>query len=62
MLLNLNEWNSVIIPDKRFPSIEFSSSFASIVIDIEKNKGNKKIFRDAWDLSKNYTFYTVTVT
>lgn len=51
MLLNLNEWSSVMIPDKRFPSIEFSSSFAAIVIDIEKNKGNKKIFRDAWDLS-----------
>lgn len=46
-----------MIPDKRFPSIEFSSSFAAIVIDIEKNKGNKKIFRDAWDLSNFLEIY-----
>lgn len=45
-----------MIPDKRFPSIEFSSSFAAIVLDIEKNKGNKKVFRDTWDLSKDSYF------
>lgn len=49
MLLNLNEWNALQIPDKRFPSIELCSAFANAALETENFK-NKKICRDAWDL------------
>lgn len=51
MLLNLGEWTSVILPDKRSPGLELFSAFASAVVDIEKFKGTKsKINKEAWDL------------
>jgi integrator complex subunit 8 len=50
MLLNLNEWNSVVFNDKRFASLELCSAFAVTIIDIDKFKGIKKLNREAWDL------------
>lgn len=51
MLLNLGEWSSVILPEKRFSGLELFSAFANAVVDIDKSKGTKgKINKDAWDL------------
>ncbi|XP_073844626.1 integrator complex subunit 8 [Musca autumnalis] len=50
MLLNLNDWNAVIMLDKRLPQLELAISFANTFLDMEKMKGPKKICRDAWDL------------
>ena len=49
MLLNLNEINSLMQPDKRFPSFELYSAFANAIFESENFK-TKKICRDAWDL------------
>lgn len=49
-LLNFNECQSVVIPDKRFAVLELFSVFASLMIDMEKFKGTKKMNREAWDL------------
>lgn len=48
MLLNLNEWGSLMQPDKRFPSLELCAVFASAVVESENFK-TKKLGRDAWD-------------
>uniref|UniRef100_A0A1A9ZGI3 INTS8 TPR repeats domain-containing protein n=1 Tax=Glossina pallidipes TaxID=7398 RepID=A0A1A9ZGI3_GLOPL len=50
MLLNLNEWNSLMFLDKRLPQLELPITFAATFLDMEKMKGSKKICRDAWDL------------
>ncbi|XP_075164917.1 integrator complex subunit 8 [Haematobia irritans] len=50
MLLNLNDWNAVIMLDKRLPQLELVIAFAATFVDMEKMKGPKKICRDVWDL------------
>lgn len=50
ILLNLNDWSSLLTPDKRYPALELSASVAQAYLDIEKFKGTKKNSRDAWDL------------
>uniref|UniRef100_A0A1A9WIS6 INTS8 TPR repeats domain-containing protein n=1 Tax=Glossina brevipalpis TaxID=37001 RepID=A0A1A9WIS6_9MUSC len=50
MLLNLNEWSSLMFLDKRLPQLELPITFAATFLDMEKMKGSKKICRDAWDL------------
>lgn len=53
MLLNLNEWPSVVFPETakhRFPSMELITAFASVGLDKEKFKGVSKKCRDCWDL------------
>ncbi|XP_059608523.1 integrator complex subunit 8 [Phlebotomus argentipes] len=49
MLLNLSDWASLILPDKRSPILEVSSALAGAALDIEKGKPSK-ICREAWDL------------
>lgn len=50
MLLNLCEWQSVIMSERRIPSLDLCSAFATAIIDIDKLKGQKKINKEAWDL------------
>lgn len=50
ILLNLNDWNSLLNPDKRYPALELSAAIAQAYLDIEKFKGTKKTNREAWDL------------
>ncbi|KAM7342295.1 integrator complex subunit 8 [Cochliomyia hominivorax] len=50
MLLNLNDWNAIVVLDKRLPQLELPIAFAATFLDMEKMKGPKKICRDAWDL------------
>ncbi|XP_055692605.1 integrator complex subunit 8 [Lutzomyia longipalpis] len=49
MLLNLSEWQSLILPDKRSPILELSSALATAAMDIEKGKPSR-VCREAWDL------------
>ncbi|KAL1380727.1 hypothetical protein pipiens_013974 [Culex pipiens pipiens] len=50
ILLNLNDWNSLLNPDKRYPTLELCAAIAQAYLDIEKFKGTKKTSREAWDL------------
>lgn len=50
MLLNLSDWNTIMLLDKRLPQLELPIAFAATFLDMEKMKGPKKICRDAWDL------------
>lgn len=53
-LLNLGEWEALtsVAGDKRLVLCELSASLAQACADICKFKGNKKVSRAAWDLSK----------
>lgn len=53
-LLNLGEWEALVTlaPDKRLILCDLSATLAQACQDIAKFKGNKKISRAAWDLSK----------
>lgn len=48
MLLNLNEWNALVMLDKRFPSLELCSIFVNAIIESENYK-SKKTFQVALD-------------
>lgn len=48
MLLNLNEWTSLLTLDKRFPTMDLCAAFAAAVTESENFKA-KKVCRDAWD-------------
>ncbi|XP_058460613.1 integrator complex subunit 8 [Malaya genurostris] len=49
ILLNLNDWNSLLSPDKRYPALELCCVITQAYFDIEKFKGTKKTSREAWD-------------
>ncbi|GAB0099054.1 Integrator complex subunit 8 [Sergentomyia squamirostris] len=49
MLLNLSDWASLMLPDKRSPILELSSALSGAAMDIEKGKPSR-ICREAWDL------------
>uniref|UniRef100_A0A1B0GNW5 INTS8 TPR repeats domain-containing protein n=1 Tax=Phlebotomus papatasi TaxID=29031 RepID=A0A1B0GNW5_PHLPP len=49
MLLNLSDWASLILPEKRSPTLELSSALAGAAMDIEKGKPSR-ICREAWEI------------
>ncbi|XP_055592549.1 integrator complex subunit 8 isoform X2 [Uranotaenia lowii] len=50
ILLNFNDWNSLLNPDKRYPALELSAAIAQAYLDIDKFKGTEKTSQEAWDL------------
>lgn len=50
MLLNLCDYNTLTLLNKRIPQLELPIAFAATFLDMEKLKGSKKICYDAWDL------------
>lgn len=52
MLLNLSEYQSVLLTEKRSAYLDLCSAFATAIIDIDKLKGQgqKKVNKEPWDM------------
>lgn len=52
ILLNLCEWQSVLLIEKKSTYLELCSAFATAIIDIDKMKalGQKKVIKEPWDM------------